>query len=1327
MANIRAKSHVNLLHNTLLKPDRASAIVPGRHLADARGRRLARACARTVCLAILSWMSTAAAMGQSINVGTSVDFNAAIQTINSNPTTAYTLNLTSGFTMGQQSPDFASNSNITLTGNTNTIDGAGSYQPLIIDSGTVTLQNLSITNTGQPTMVNGGTLVDKTGSLQGDVINNGAVAFNTSDSFTYTGDMSGTGSVLVTGTGTITFNGSNSYTGGTTVDAYTTLVGTTDSIQGNIVDNGVVTFNQSTAGTYAGAISGAGSVVISGTGAVTFTGANNYYGGTTISQGSTLIGSTDSLLGVITNGGTLKIDQATTGTLAGNVIGTGSVVIGGGGTVNLIGANFYSGGTTLTSGTTVIGNTDGIQGNFVNNGSVTIDQNAVGTYRGNMSGAGSMTLTGGGTITFTGVNSYTGGTSIGSGTTLIGSTSSLQGNIDVNGLLKVSQVASGTLSSNISGNGSVEINGAISMTGHNSYLGGTTVDAGGSLTGTSLAVQGNIVNNGSVTFQNMNALIPGGGGGVVTPAIVIPGMTSFTNTYSGNMSGTGSVHLTAGGPYSFFGTNTYTGGTTVDANALLYGNTNSIQGNIVNNGLVEISQGTNGTYAGNMSGTGGVGIGGGGTFTLSGTNTYLGGTTLGSLTTLIGTTNSLQGPILNDGTVRFDQTTSGTFAGAMNGAGKVEISGTGPVTFSGTNGYSGGTTINTGSILIGTTNSLQGAITNNGTVRFSQSASGAYLGNMTGTGHVDINGSGTVGFFGTNTYTGGTSINNGATLYIGGTTSGSLDVNNGGTLRGYGAVGSTFVHAGGTIAPNILNEPQVTFAPIYISYPLPTTSDPTAYSLKIDGHFTQGTGSTYTTALSAQGNDQIKVTGAAEIQDGARLNVVVDSGTYTVGKKYDILTAGDGISGKYSTVAFSSFNQHIEFVQVYSQNDLTLVVNSTLAGSATSANQLAIARAIDQSSGVATGDYANAVTQLTLLNGGALTGALNQLSGGIYPNLGTIERQTTTVEMQLLSNRLAGLSGPGIPPVNVAQRPTNVRLVSRQMESDPTLIPGDGRVAAQGSGWTTWGQGFGLGGSLNGDGNGSGVNYRLGGTLFGIERWLGERTLVGVLGGYSYTSLHDRQDSSNANINGFQVGLYELHRAESLYLSNIDAFGNNQYDVTRPINFGNVSQTATGSMNGNRWSHYTEAGMTFEADEIRIQPFIGLQYMYLDQGGMTESGAGTLNLSTDHQSISSVRNNFGVRAYQEATWGNTLVIPSISASYQHEWGNGTQLVTSSLAGAPTVQFTTAGTKVGRDFGLFTLGGTAFLTDNLSVYGLVDAQVASNYFAVIGSGGVQYAW
>ena len=77
-----------------------------------------------------------------------------------------------------------------------------------------------------------------------------------------------------------------------------------------------------------------------------------------------------------------------------------------------------------------------------------------------------------------------------------------------------------------------------------------------------------------------------------------------------------------------------------------------------------VDQSTDTTFAGAITGTGGLGKSGVGNLTLTGANDYSGGTdVIGG--TLTGTTTSLQGVILNDADVVFDQTTNGTYAGAM--------------------------------------------------------------------------------------------------------------------------------------------------------------------------------------------------------------------------------------------------------------------------------------------------------------------------------------------------------------------------------------------------------------------------------------------------------------------------------------------------------------------------------------------------------------------------------------------------------------------------------------------------------------------------------------
>jgi fibronectin-binding autotransporter adhesin len=161
------------------------------------------------------------------------------------------------------------------------------------------------------TTINAGTLQlgagGTTGSITGDVINNGILAFNRSDVLTFNGVIGGTGSVQQNGTGTTVLSGNNTYTGVTAISAGTLQLGnggTTGSIVGDVIDNGILAFNRSDDLTFDGAISGMGSVQQNGTGTLTLSGANTYAGGTAVNAGSLVAAANNTLgTGLITVSG----------------------------------------------------------------------------------------------------------------------------------------------------------------------------------------------------------------------------------------------------------------------------------------------------------------------------------------------------------------------------------------------------------------------------------------------------------------------------------------------------------------------------------------------------------------------------------------------------------------------------------------------------------------------------------------------------------------------------------------------------------------------------------------------------------------------------------------------------------------------------------------------------------------------------------------------------------------------------------------------------------------------------------------------------------------
>jgi fibronectin-binding autotransporter adhesin len=132
---------------------------------------------------------------------------------------------------------------------------------------------------------NGGT----TGSIIGDVTNNGILVLNRSNTYQFDGAIAGSGAVRQIGSGTTVLTGNGTYTGVTTISGGVLQLGnggTGGSIVGDVLDNATLAVNRSDSFTFAGQISGTGTFQQIGTGTTILTNGNTYSGGTTIADGT---------------------------------------------------------------------------------------------------------------------------------------------------------------------------------------------------------------------------------------------------------------------------------------------------------------------------------------------------------------------------------------------------------------------------------------------------------------------------------------------------------------------------------------------------------------------------------------------------------------------------------------------------------------------------------------------------------------------------------------------------------------------------------------------------------------------------------------------------------------------------------------------------------------------------------------------------------------------------------------------------------------------------------------------------------------------------------
>ena len=214
---------------------------------------------------------------------------------------------------------------------------------LTFNGGTLQFTNssaLTLSNTRAVTLQSGGGGFEVT---DGNVIINQAIG--------------GSGALTKSGSGFLLLAGTNTYGGGTTISAGTLVIGTggtTGSITGNVVDNGLLTFNRSNSFSFAGQISGSGGMTKFGAGTLTLTADNTYTNGTVIAAGTLQLGNGGTTGTVasstLNDGGKLVFNRSNLLTFGAQIFGTGSVTQQGTGTTVLSGTNTYSGATTVAGG-----------------------------------------------------------------------------------------------------------------------------------------------------------------------------------------------------------------------------------------------------------------------------------------------------------------------------------------------------------------------------------------------------------------------------------------------------------------------------------------------------------------------------------------------------------------------------------------------------------------------------------------------------------------------------------------------------------------------------------------------------------------------------------------------------------------------------------------------------------------------------------------------------------------------------------------------------------------------------------------------------------------
>jgi autotransporter-associated beta strand protein len=240
--------------------------------------------------------------------------------------------------------------------------------------------------------------------------------------------------------------------------------------------------------------------------------------------------------------------------------------------------------------------------------------------------------------------------------------------------------------------------------------------------------------------------------------------------------------------------------------------------NLAGSGTITVDGAFIGTLMGQLTGGGGFQKSGTGTLVLSGNNNYSGVTTISNGVLRIDSNTGLPAgnSVIDNSLLLFNQPTTLNFSGSISGSGGLTRQNA-DLILSGTNSYTGTTTIANGTLEIDSNGGLppNSNVVDNGLLLFKNPGIAFVGGSISGPGSLTMQGSGNVILAGKSNYTGPTSIQSGI-LTVDGSVTSPITVSSGAILEGTGFVQNVTVN--GTLAPGdngvgTLNANNVTFSP----------------------------------------------------------------------------------------------------------------------------------------------------------------------------------------------------------------------------------------------------------------------------------------------------------------------------------------------------------------------------------------------------------------------------------------------------------------------------------------------------------------------------------
>ena len=797
---------------------------------------------------------------------------------------------------------------------------------------------------------------------------------------------------------------------------------------------------------------------------------------------------------------------------------------------------------------------------------------------------------------------------------------------------------------------------------------------------------------------------------------------------------------------------------------------------------------TDTTFSGVISGTGKVVKTGTGLLTLSGNNTFSGGidilhggiglgsntaagagsiTTFGSLIDYANGVNSAAPVVIASNTTQFQVLTgsaeqSGVIS-QLGGARPFEKIGAGELVLSAANTFTGTTTVTNGTLTVRGSSALDDAasvaIASAGTLRIDDSetvglvagsgnilldpgatltlggtnASALFAGDSSGAGNITKTGTGAWQLTGDNAFSGllnvaqgvvavlpsGTLANmslqvaTGASLLLGGSPQGT----NGGGATGTG-LGAMSVANGGTLY-------------------LDDNTSLGGSSLAL------AAGSNLNLFLAPSTTQYPQITVGSANVTGANLGVYLEpldfAGTAQTVFVYDNVIASSNVTGALASSAILSTASPLFSLSTSTDaGGINIRLERLAFGDIIpnpSGNQSSLGAALEQIfvGGVSDPDLLNVFGLLATGNLSDIVVLYSGLSGSVAAEATQAMVRTDDPFRHVLAERMNITRSPGCTVAGDTwclrryAQATPQGPVMSDVQGDPTVFDWLQTGVRDTGTVSVWGRALAAWSEMDGSDNAPGSRQRSYGFVAGSDKVVDASLLVGIAAQYVQTDVDHDSGNARAELETLQLGGYVSYGGAETYLNGSLSANGSQGKSQRRFAVGATDYSLSSFQRSWAASASAEVGKVIEADGMRLEPSMGLRYVWMSTGDYAESGGGGLGLLIRPDASQSLRSAVGARLSRVFELGDRKIVPQLRVEWQHEFLDRGQSFEAAFAAAPGIPFRVEGTNYTRDQVALGLSVTMPLTGNLTGYADGQTSFSDDMSSTMLSLGLRATW